>query len=211
MNMVGLCCLSLSCDKFILPARYEPVELCTSLSAAAILQIHSVTERSSTSSVGYMRTDMFQWLLPPPTPTTATLLPSRGPSAPALSHYVGEMFGGLSVPSCRTVRKHNASLWAPQLLRHTVCFCVRVCQCEDDLFFHRIPLLLDSFHSSLKKKKKKTRRGKEVAITVQRVSTLMHVSNVTQFPTDWCKYNTQICLDVSFQFVPIAVGTNLIQ
>lgn len=60
MNMVGLCCLSLPSDKFILPARYEPAELCKPLSAAAILQIHLVTEGSSTSSVCYMRTDIFQ-------------------------------------------------------------------------------------------------------------------------------------------------------
>lgn len=119
---------------------------CQPLSAAAILQIHLVTEGSSTSSVGYMRTDMFQWLLPPPTPPTS----SRGPSAPALSHYVGEMFGGLSVPSCRTVSKHNASQRAPQLLRHTVCFCVCVCQCVEDLLIHRIPFLLYFFSDSSK-------------------------------------------------------------
>lgn len=113
------------------------------LSAAAILQIHLVTEGSGASSVGYMRTDMFQWLLPPPIPPTTTTprrhTSSRGPNAPALSHYVGEMFGGLSVPSCRTVSKHNASQWAPELLRHTVCFCVCVCQCAEDLPSHRIP------------------------------------------------------------------------
>lgn len=58
------------------------------------------------------------WHIPMAPPTAAAPPPpssssSRGPNAPALSHYVGEMFGGLSVPACRTVSKHNASQWAP--------------------------------------------------------------------------------------------------
>lgn len=93
--------------------------ICHPLSAAAILHIHLVTAGSRTSSVGYMRTDIFQWLLPPPNPPPSS---SGGPSAPALSHYVGETFGGLSVLACRTVSKHNVSQWAPSQFV-SVCVC----------------------------------------------------------------------------------------
>lgn len=109
------------------------------VSAVAILHTDLVTAGSRTSSVGCMRTDIFQWLLPSPTHPFPS---SRGPSAPAPSHYVSEMFGGLSVPACRTVSKHNVSQWASsQFVCKCVCVCVRDCfffLCAKFLFFHNL-------------------------------------------------------------------------
>lgn len=95
-------------------------QTCQPLSAAAILQIHS-----SPWQRGPAHPLWATWELTCSSGSTHRQPSSfsRGPAAPALSHYVGEMFGGLSVPSCRSVSKHNASQWALKLSQHTVCFC----------------------------------------------------------------------------------------
>lgn len=97
--MTTLCCLSLTCDKFILPASWT-------VHLSVCLQLPSFRHTRWQRGPGSPR-----WLTPK-SPPTANPSPSRGLSGTALSHYVGEMFGGLCVPSYHTVSQHNASLWA---------------------------------------------------------------------------------------------------
>ena len=129
---------------------------------------------------------MFQRLRPPPTPH----FPQEAPVP--LSHYVGEMFGGLSVASCCTVSSimplSGRQATAAQFVCLCVCVCVFVCVCVCPHPPNSFPVMLDYFHM------KQEREG--LTVLVQRVSTLMQHSNVNQFSSDRCENNTWICLCV---------------
>lgn len=140
---------------------------------------------------------MLQWLLPPPNPPLSS---SRGPSAPALSHYVGEMFGGLSVPACRTVSKHNVSQWAPSQFV-SVCVSVSVWMISSPT--NSLPLLFysNSFHI-VKKKQGRERGGDYRPEAVHtnnspQMSLGFQMTGVSKIPT---------FAYVSFKFLPIAEG-----
>lgn len=152
MFMLGLRCLSLSCDKFILPARYEPVDLRMSASVCSWHPSDTLSDRGIQNvlcgiHVGLSHSDSSsQHQHRPPPPITHPPYEEAPMLLPCLITWVR----CLGVSLCRPVVL-SASIMplsgrlatAAHSLFLFVCLsvCVCVCACQRGLLMQRIHFL----------------------------------------------------------------------
>lgn len=136
MNMVGLCCLSLPSDKFILPARYEPAELCMSASVCSCHPSDTFGDRGVQHVLCGLHED---WHIPKAPPTANPPPPQE---APVLLPCLIMWARCLGVSLCHPVALSASIMPLSGRLAtaaHSLFLFVCLSVCVNSLLIHRIP------------------------------------------------------------------------
>lgn len=147
MNTVRLCCLSLPCDEFILPARYEPVEPCMSASVCSCHPSDTLGDRGVQHILCGLHEDWHVSMAPP---TANPPLPQEAPVLlPCLIMWVRCLGVSLCQPVVLSASIMPLSGRRSNCGTQFVSVCVSVCGwIPHPQNFS--PLLLDSFHEAQK-------------------------------------------------------------